>query len=72
MPKEELRTRLEMAPDDIINHVLDNTTPLDISLESDSRDLPRRHHNSRFPFFKHTRLKDEFNTDTFYPIVRSA
>ena len=61
-----------MTPDDDVNHALDNVTQLDISLESESCDLPRRHHKSRFPLFKHPTLKDEFHTDAFYPSVISV
>ena len=61
-----------MAPYNVIKNALDNATQIAISLESDSRDLPRRHHKSRFSFFKHPRLKDEFLTDTFYPRLRSV
>ena len=63
---------MALAPDDIINHALDNATQLAMSIESDNSEMPRRHLKSRFPFFKHPRLRDEFHTDGFYPSVRSA
>ena len=61
-----------LAPDDLINDALDNIMHLSISVECDNFVLPRRHSKSRFPFFKHSTLRDEFRTDAFYPSTRSA
>ena len=72
MPIEEWRKRLAMDPDDIINHSLDRTSQICISLESDSHDLPRILHKSRFKFFKYQIVKDAFYTDDLHPSVRSA
>ena len=63
---------MALAPDEVVNHDLENTTQLAIEVESHHRSVPRRHYKSRFPFFKHPRLKDEFHTDAFFPSVRSA
>ena len=48
------------------------TAQLAINAESDNRSMPRRHFKSRFPFFKHPRLRDEFHVDTFNLDVKTA
>ena len=56
----------------VIRKTLEATTQLALDLDSDNRAIPKRHHKSRFPFFKHPRFRDEFHADNFYRDVRSA
>ena len=72
MPIEEWKKRLVLALDDAINHALDDTTQLAMSVECYNCALPRRHLKSRFTFFKYLRLRDEFHTDAFHLSVRSS
>ena len=72
IPLEERKKRLALAPEDIIKKTLENTTQLAIEVDTDNRSVLRRHYKARFPFFKFSRLRDEFHTDTFFPDARSA
>ena len=69
---EEWRKRLALASDEAISHAIGNTAQLAINVESGNRAMPRMCHESRFPFFKHLSLKDEFHTDAFSPSARST
>jgi len=63
---QEWRKRLAMAPEDIIRKTFDATTQLALSVEVNNRLVPRQHHKSRFPFLREKRIRDEFQTDTFF------
>ena len=72
VPVDKWINRLALDPEKSIKNTLEETAQLALNLESDNRTMPKRHHKSRFPFFKHPRLRDEFHDDEFYPDVRSA
>ena len=56
-----------LVSDNVIYKTLDATTQLALHIESDNRSTSRCYYKSRFPFFKHKRLNDEFHTGIFYP-----
>ena len=72
MSLEEWKKRLALALEDIIKKTLENTTQLAIEVDMDNRSVPRRYYTARFSFFKFLRLRDKFDTDTFYLDVRST
>ena len=72
MPIEEWSKSLVLAPDDMINDAFYNTTQLAMLEDSDNYILLRWCLKSRFPFFKHPMLIDEFHTETFYYSIRSS
>ena len=72
VPIEEWQKRLVMAPKELVLKTLAATTQLAINVDLDNRSMPRRHFKSRFPFFKHLRLRDEFHADAFYPDIKTA
>ena len=68
---EEWRNRLALAPEEVVKKTFEATTQMAMSVEAESRDIPRRHYISRFPFLKEKRVNDIFHTDTFFPSVNT-
>ena len=68
---EEWRSRLALAPADVVRKTIQATTQLAMSVEVENREVGRRHFKSRFPFLRERRLNDEFHTDTFFPSVKT-
>ena len=59
-----------MAPDDFINHALDKTTQIAISLESKSINLPRRYRNHPINKESHALLSlQHFMRNAFIPPI---
>ena len=56
-----------MVPEDIVRKMLDATTQLALSIETDNRMGDRRHYKSRFPFLKEEHLNDQLDSATFFP-----
>ena len=72
VPMEEWSKWLALVPEKVIKKNLEAAIQLALDLESDKRTMPKRHFKSRFSFFKCPRLRDKFDTDPFFPYIRSS
>lgn len=64
---KEWRKRLALSPVPVIKKTLENTTQLYTHIETERRDDPRRHLQSRFPGLRKNRISETVTTDTFFP-----
>jgi hypothetical protein len=72
VPMSEWRKRLGMVPEEVVHRTLENTTQYYLSVESETRQDPRRHLKSRLPGLRLPRQREKVASDTFFPSVKSS
>jgi len=66
------RRRLALAPADIVEKTLKNTTQHHMTVDCKNRTNMRQHYQSRFRGLKLPRLKEVVATDTFFPSEKTS
>jgi hypothetical protein len=72
VPMSEWRKRLGNIPEEVVRRTLENTTQFYTSVESETRQDPRRHLKSRLPGLRLPRQREKVASDTFFPSVKTA
>jgi len=72
IPMEEWRRRLALAPEDVIQKTLENTTQYYMTVDCENRTNMKEHYKSCFHGLKLPRLNEGVATDTFFPSVHTA
>jgi len=72
IPLAEWRRRLALAPADIVEKTLENTTQYYMTVDCENRTNMRQHYQSRFRGLKLPRLKEGVATDTFFPSEKTS
>jgi len=72
IPMEEWRRQLALAPEDVIQKTLENTTQCYMTVDCENRTNMKEHYKSHFRGLKLPRLNEGVATDTFSPSVRTA